>query len=399
MIDSHKMSSYAAHKMKATLVLLVAASFVATHALSHEPITRARTAVNIPDVPGYVTLKCDFHIHTVFSDGYVWPTVRAEEAWREGLDAIAITDHIEYQPHKADVSTNHNRSYQIARKTGDDLDVLVIKGSEITHKMPPGHINAIFLTNSMSLATTNWQEQTRIAHEQGAFIFWNHPGWESQLKDNKVVWYDEHTWLVEKGYMQGIEVVNGRDYYPEAHRWAIEKKLTMLSNSDIHAPLNMDYHVHENNDHRPLTLVFATARTKEAVKEALFAHRTVVYSGDKLIGEEQFLKPIFTQAVKFVKDSVKITSKDKYFLQLANSSDITYELERVGDTTDLSTPKSLRLAGNKTVLFEVKAKANAANSTEQITTTYQVKNLLIGPDEPLTVTLPFEAIIAIENKN
>ena len=92
MIDSHKMSSYAAHKMKATLVLLVAASFVATHALSHEPITRARTAVNIPDVPGYVTLKCDFHIHTVFSDGYVWPTVRAEEAWREGLDAIAITD-------------------------------------------------------------------------------------------------------------------------------------------------------------------------------------------------------------------------------------------------------------------------------------------------------------------
>src|SRR5687767_1637405 len=101
-------------------------------ALAHEPITRARTVVNLPDVPGYMTLKCDFHIHTVFSDGYVWPTVRAEEAWREGLDAIAITDHIEYQPHKADVHTNHNRSYQIARKTGDDLDVVVIKGSEIT---------------------------------------------------------------------------------------------------------------------------------------------------------------------------------------------------------------------------------------------------------------------------
>lgn len=377
----------------AATVLLTSGSF------AHEPITRARTPVNIPDIPGYVTLKCDFHIHTVFSDGYVWPTVRSEEAWREGLDAIAITDHIEYQPHKADVSTNHNRSYQIARKTGDDLDLLVIKGSEITRKMPPGHLNAIFLTNSLPLATTNWQDQTRIAHEQGAFIFWNHPGWDAQLKDGQTVWYDEHSWLIEKGYLQGIEVVNGRDYYPEAHRWAIEKKLTMFSNSDIHAPLNLDYEVHRNNDHRPITLVFAKDRSREAIKEALFARRTAVYSGEQLIGDEQFLKPIFASAVNFVKPSVKITGKDKYFLQLANTSDITYELERVGEVADLTTPKSLRLAGNKTVLFEVKAKANAANGTKQIAATYRVKNLLVGPDEPLQVTLPFEVNFAIESKN
>ncbi len=383
------------------LRLILGATLCAQVTHAHEPITRARTPVNIPDVPGYVTLKCDFHIHTVFSDGYVWPTVRSEEAWREGLDAIAITDHIEYQPHKADVSTNHNRSYQIARKTGDDLDLLVIKGSEITRKMPPGHLNAIFLTNSLPLATTTWQDQTRIAHEQGAFIFWNHPGWDAQLKDGKTVWYDEHSWLVEKGYLQGIEVVNGRDYYPEAHRWAIEKKLTMFSNSDIHAPLNLDYEVHQNNDHRPLTLVFAKDRSTAAIKEALFARRTAVYSGEQLIGDEQYLKPIFANAVEFVKPAVKITGKDKYFLQLANTSDITYELERVGDVADLTTPKSLRLAGNKTVLFEVKAKANAANGTKQLAATYRVKNLLVGPDEPLTVTLPIEVTLTIgsEGKN
>jgi predicted metal-dependent phosphoesterase TrpH len=378
---------------------VVAALCIQT-ALAHEPITRARTPVNIPDVPGYVTLKCDFHIHTVFSDGNVWPTVRAEEAWREGLDAIAITDHIEYQPHKADVSTNHNRSYEIARGTGNDLDVLVIKGSEITQKMPPGHLNAIFLTNSMPLSPGDWREKLRVAHEQGAFIFWNHPGWGPQLTDNKVVWYDEHTWLVEQGYLNGIEVVNGRDYYPEAHRWAIDKKLTMFSNSDIHAPLNLDYHVHAG-DHRPLTLVFAKERSREAIKEALFARRTAVYSGEQLIGVEQFLKPIFANSVKFVKPSLKITSKDKYFLQLANTSDITYELERAGDVADLTTPKSLRLAGNKTVLFEVRAKANAANGTKQIAATYQVKNLLVAPDEPLKVTLPLEVTLAIgsEGKN
>lgn len=28
-----------------------------------------RKIINLPDIPGYVTLKCDFHMHTVFSDG------------------------------------------------------------------------------------------------------------------------------------------------------------------------------------------------------------------------------------------------------------------------------------------------------------------------------------------
>ncbi len=49
-----------------------------------------RHKINIPDVLGYKTLKCDLHTHTVFSDGLVWPTVRVDEAWREGLDAISM---------------------------------------------------------------------------------------------------------------------------------------------------------------------------------------------------------------------------------------------------------------------------------------------------------------------
>lgn len=356
-------------------------------ASAHEPVTRARTAVNIPNVPGFVTLKCDFHTHTVFSDGNVWPTVRSEEAWREGLDAIAITDHIEYQPHKADVTTNHNRSYEIARGTGNNLDVLVIKGSEITRSMPPGHLNAIFLTNSESLAVSKWQDAVRVAHQQGAFIFWNHPGWESQITNDTVVWYAEHTWLVEQGFLQGIEVVNGRDYYPDAHRWAIEKKLVMLSNSDIHAPLNMDYHVHDG-DHRPLTLVFATERTPEAIKEALFARRTAVYSGDRLIGDAQFLKPIFERSIRFSKTDVTLTKRDSAYLQINNTSDIYYELERVGEVKDLQTPKTLTLAGGKTVLFEIRAKSALTDGTKPLELTYRVKNLLIGPEQPLEVSFP-----------
>ena len=54
--------------------------------------------IQFPDVEGFKTLKCDFHIHTVFSDGQVWPNIRIEEALRDGLDAISLTEHIEYQP-------------------------------------------------------------------------------------------------------------------------------------------------------------------------------------------------------------------------------------------------------------------------------------------------------------
>ncbi len=85
---------------------------------------RVRDEIVFPDLPGYVTLKCDFHIHTVFSDGNVWPTIRPEEAWREGLDVISITDHIEYQSHKDDLPTNHNRSYEIALPKSEELGLL-----------------------------------------------------------------------------------------------------------------------------------------------------------------------------------------------------------------------------------------------------------------------------------
>ncbi len=64
-------------------------------------LSAQKKIINIPDIPGYITLKCDFHMHTVFSDGIVWPTYRVNEAWEDGLDVIAISDHLEYQPKRA----------------------------------------------------------------------------------------------------------------------------------------------------------------------------------------------------------------------------------------------------------------------------------------------------------
>jgi 3',5'-nucleoside bisphosphate phosphatase len=348
---------------------------------------RYRTAVKLPEVAGYVTLKCDFHIHTVFSDGVVWPSVRSEEAWRQGLDAIAITDHIEYQPHKADLVKNHNRGYEIAQDWGADLNLLVAHGSEITRSMPPGHLNAIFLTNSALLETEKWQDAVSAARAQGAFIFWNHPGWARQITNGLVLWYPEHTALLEAGNLHGIEVVTARDYYPEAHRWALEKKLAMLSNSDIHQPLNMEYQVNAG-DHRPMTLVFAKERTLAALKEALFDRRTAVYSDNRLVGDEKFLRPIVEKSIRLDRDAVTLGGKKAVQVQISNESEVSYELEAVGTPKGFSAPQKITLPAGRTVLLDVKASGQGDGVGGKLE--YRVKNVLVGPNEPLVLKLPVE---------
>lgn len=372
--------------MNKLIPLAVALVALATSASAHEA-PRWRKAIALPDIPGYVTLKCDFHIHTVFSDGLVWPTVRAEEAWREGLDAIAITDHIEHQPHKADMVKNHNRSYQLAKGLGDDLRVMVISGSEITRAMPPGHLNAIFLTNAAPLETERWRDAIDAAHQQGAFLFWNHPGWERQLSNGVVRWYPEHTELLEAGKLHGIEVVNGREYYPEAHRWALEKNLAMLSNSDIHQPMHMDYQLH-TDDHRPVTLVFARERSPAALKEALFARRTAVYAANRLIGREEFLRPIFERSVALDRAAIKLPPRKAVLVQVSNSSDVAYQLELVAAPAGCTASKRLTLPGQRTALLELKAAAENEPAAAGTALTYRVTNLLVAPGEPLVVNLP-----------
>ena len=50
-----------------TNLLLATFLFTVNFAISQIP----RKEIRIPDLNGYLTLKCDFHMHTVFSDGDV----------------------------------------------------------------------------------------------------------------------------------------------------------------------------------------------------------------------------------------------------------------------------------------------------------------------------------------
>ena len=123
----------------------------------------ARSEIVIPQVNGYNVYKADLHTHTMFSDGKVTPEWRVEEAWQDGLDIVAITDHIENRPYvtripkyldgvevkvknEKEISVDLNASVRLAQEQARKLNMLLIPGTEISRPYKTvGHLNMMHL--------------------------------------------------------------------------------------------------------------------------------------------------------------------------------------------------------------------------------------------------------------
>ena len=338
--------------------------------------------LKFPDIPGYKTLKCDFHQHTVFSDGSVWPDIRVQEALLDGLDAISLTEHLEYQPHKDDIPhPDRNRSYDIAIKEAANHDLIIVKGSEITRKMPPGHNNAIFLSDPNKLLVNDSIEVFREAKKQGAFTFWNHPNWTPQRKDGMATLTDVHRLLVKEKLLDGIEVVNDRTYSDEALQIALDNNLTIMGNSDIHKLIDWDFKV-PNGGHRPLTLVFAKERTAESIKDALVNRRTVAVHNNLLVGRNEFLIPLIESSLKVT--SAKYIGKYNvlgFEVENLSSVDITLQ-NQTGYTLHNTNDIIVLPAGEKTVI-EVKT----IERKTEVSLKFMVLSAVNAPNKHPSVTL------------
>lgn len=345
---------------------------------------QSRKIIRIPDIPGYRTLKCDFHMHTIFSDGTVWPTIRVEEAWREGLDAISITDHIEYRPHSKDIEADHNRSFEIAEPLAKSLNILLIKGAEITRSMPPGHINALFIRNANLLERDNVFDAIGEARDQGAFLIWNHPGWKDQQPDT-TLWWEEHTRLLQNNMLHGIEVFNYNEHYPEAIDWAGNKKLTPIASTDIHEPVGMAYDVERS--HRPMTLVFSRSRTEGGIREALFSRRTAAYFNNTLVGRAQLLEPLFFASLRITPSPGPLRNGETRKIELLNNSDIDYELESVQPGIGFDATSSVLVRANRVSVIELTGNSEEVSNMDNLSIYYRVKNLLVNSSDNLVVTL------------
>ena len=298
----------------------------------------------IPDVNGYKVLKCDFHIHTVFSDGIVWPTYRVEEAVMDDLDAIALTEHIEWGSHTKYIDIqDKNAPYEIALPSAKKSDLILIRAVEITRSQEPiGHYNALFVKDGNTINDKDPEKAIQNALDQDAFIIFNHPGWAQDscyLSDFKQK-------MMDKKMFHGIEIFNDYEFYPRAVSWCVDKDYAMIGNTDIHGVVSEHYETYGDDTpfrhYRPMTLVFSKDRTEKGIQEALFAGRTVAYSYNTFAGKEGLLIDFFNACVEVNKKEVINKSSFPFVIKLSNGKEV--------DIAPMSTTKVKKGTDEMTVL-------------------------------------------------
>ena len=336
-----------------------------------------RTEIFIPQVNGYNVYKADLHVHTICSDGRVTPDYRVKEAWRDGLDIMAIADHMEYRrfvprfiaylkeyfpeavkvrnttEDASDIMVDLNYSINWALKYAKDYQVLIIPAGEITRS--EGHYNALFSTDNNTIPNKDALQAIRNAKAQGCLIQHNHPG-----KRRPTIEMSEFEKTVyAEGLIDGVEVMNGGEFYPQITDRAREYGLFMSSNTDIHWTSKNDYEGAKLG--RNMTFILAKEKTLESIREALVAKRTIGYSYDRFAGEEGLLKDLFNACVSFSVVS-KNEKKGTTTFELRNLSSLPFVVSIPGSDPEWVDPFTTIRLTSKDLKLEVLNMWCGANS-------------------------------------
>ena len=373
------------------------------------PAVAQERAIEFPDVDGYGTFAVDLHTHSVFSDGMVWPIIRMQESERDGLALMAVTEHLEYQPWREDIPhPDRNRSYVVAAEYAAEAqsEVIVVNGAEITRSMPPGHVNAVFISDANALLVESSgadymirlrpstpeeqaasereaQQAIEAANEQNAFVFWNHPNWPRQRPDGVAKLTDMHRRLIADGLLHGIEVANGDFYSAESLQIALDNDLAILGVSDVHYLIDWDYMPHAGG-HRTVTLVFAEERSAESIKEALHANRTVAWLGNWLIGREDALMPLLEASLRLTK--VERSPGDELIdIRLSNLSDAAFDLRVTSGHRFNGPPSTMRVEPHSDLDLAI-----SGESRSSFEMAFEVLNAFQAPETHPTLRLAVE---------
>ena len=376
--------------------------------------------INFPNTEKYKVIVADLHTHSVFSDGAVWPNVRVEEAVRDGIDLLAITEHLEYQPHIDDIPhPDRNRSFDIAEDIAKNKDLTVINGAEITRMFPPGHINAIFIEDANKLiyldeakiseakeilkevpeeSLTNyedlsWLEDAALAslwpvksalieaRNQNAFTFWNHPAWSSEEFIGQPMLREIHKEFFRDNLLHGIEVANGDGYSEEAFRIALEYGLTVLGTSDVHGLIDWDY-PSSIGAHRPVTLILSESNSSDAIKSSLFSGKTVVWFKNNLIGLENNILELTNSYLKAKKVEI-LENSDIARVEIENVSDVRFIIQVLDQSSVVNESNLIEIAPNEKTVLQID------NGIDKGSLDVKILNVFIAPNKNLLTTLKF----------
>ncbi len=209
-------------------------------------------------------LRCDFHIHTSYSDGKSSPAEMALRGRELGLDALAITDHNDYQASL--------EAIEFVRKSG--LGVTCFAGEEVTS--PTWHILSIGAHHPVGYTDEQagypgLRKTLDMIHKSGGRAFLAHPYWVSDRRFNQPT--EEYERLLRDGGIDGVELLG--DVLWEDNLRSLARyndldqkdKLPILSNSDTHSP--------EHTFGSYWTLVFARSNSQEDILAAIQERRSV----------------------------------------------------------------------------------------------------------------------------
>lgn len=324
-------------------------------------------------VAGYNLYKADLHTHTIYSDGQVTPQYRVREAWSDGLDIVAIADHIEYRSNEqamldhlrgyvADSSrkavnasiinrpadergirVDLNVSTRLAQSAAKEWGITVVPATEITREpVALGHYNALFTTDNNAIYHPDPMQALRNAREQGAFIMHNHPGWRRK----SVAMTDFEKQAYAQGLIDGVEVANGRTYYPPIISRCIDLGLAMMASTDVHLTTHDDYdEVVASASYRNMTLILARDRSLEALREALDAGRTIAFNGNNFFSREELLAELCLGCLEA--HATGTDSKGQTTLNLLNKTSVPFTVKFGSATLRLEPFCSVKLTARE----------------------------------------------------
>lgn len=344
---------------------------MARHTLRNDVLRRE---IVLPEVNGYKVLKADLHSHTIYSDGNVTPEYRVREAWVDGLDVLAVTEHVEYRPSEGKmysylkgylpenaqnlninsvikekgILADLNYSNKLSVGAAAGYGITIIPGIEITRTPETiGHYNALFVEDANAIYDGDPAESIRKARAQGALIMHNHPGW--RRKNLQMTEFEQKVY--GEGLIDGVEIMNGSEFYPSVVNRASENKLFMAANTDIHSTTAMDY---TNQGHyRNMTFILAKDASLESLKDALKKRRTLAYSFGTIAGDEELVKDFFLACVQF--DTFRVDAKGKRSVRMTNNTSLDFVLNFGGNPVQLRafTSRNVSVAKDKELTFTV----------------------------------------------
>jgi 3',5'-nucleoside bisphosphate phosphatase len=360
------------------------------------PASAHERAVEFPNTAdGSIVLAADLHTHSVFSDGQVWPAIRVEEAHRDGLEVLAITEHLEHQPKKADIPhPDRNRAYQVAVESlvaqGYE-GLLVINGAEITRSQPHGHINAIFLEDANALLVEDPRAAVDAANAQGGFVFLNHPNWLPQAPDGIARLSEFHEALIRDGRLHGIEVANGTmDGHSEhALQIALDKNLTVLGTSDIHGLVDWTHNA-GHGGHRPMTLVLARDKSEASMKAALFEGKTVAWHNDDLMGKAEHVEAVVKACLKI--EAGQYPGKASVLpVKIRNACPVNFTLRNTSEETFQNVSDVFRVERGG----EAQLSVRTGEVLKTIELTFEVLNTQVGFRKSLDLEVSAPVAVAV----